>query len=34
MVKVPRESPGIGVAVDVDRVENLTTRRQVLTAAK
>ena len=30
MVKVPRESPGIGVTVDVDRVEDLTTRRQVL----
>jgi O-succinylbenzoate synthase len=34
MVKVPRESPGIGVTVDVDRVEDLTARRQVLTAAR
>jgi len=34
MVKVPREAPGIGVTVDVDRVDDLTTRRQVLTAAK
>ncbi|HTA74381.1 MAG TPA: o-succinylbenzoate synthase [Gemmatimonadaceae bacterium] len=34
MVKVPSESPGIGVTVDVDRVENLTARRQVLTAAR
>ncbi|HSY83273.1 MAG TPA: o-succinylbenzoate synthase [Gemmatimonadaceae bacterium] len=33
MVKVPRESPGIGVAVDVDRVDGLTVKRQVLTAA-
>ncbi len=34
MVKVPRESPGLGVTVDVDRVDDLTARRQVLTAAK
>ncbi len=31
MVRVPRDCPGIGVTVDVDRVENLTVRRQVLT---
>jgi O-succinylbenzoate synthase len=34
MVRVPRDCPGIGVTVDVDRVDNLTIRRQVLTAAK
>ena len=28
MVPVPRSSPGIGVAVDIDRVENLTVRRE------
>jgi o-succinylbenzoate synthase len=32
MVRVPRETPGIGVTVDVDRVENLTVRRERLTA--
>jgi o-succinylbenzoate synthase len=32
MVKVPREKAGIGVTVDVDRVENLTVRREVVTA--
>ncbi|MEJ7809479.1 MAG: o-succinylbenzoate synthase [Gemmatimonadaceae bacterium] len=30
MVHVPRTDPGIGVTVDVDRVENLTVRREVL----
>jgi O-succinylbenzoate synthase len=28
MVRVPRELPGIGVQVDVDRVEDLTVRRE------
>jgi O-succinylbenzoate synthase len=32
MVRVPREQPGIGVTVDVDRVDNLTVRREVVTA--
>jgi O-succinylbenzoate synthase len=32
MVRVPRDAPGIGVRVDEDRVENLTVRREVLTA--
>jgi O-succinylbenzoate synthase len=32
MVAVPREKPGIGVAVDMDRVDNLTVRTQVLLA--
>ncbi len=32
MVQVPREAPGIGVSVDADRVENLTVRREVITA--
>ena len=30
MVGVPRDTPGMGVAVDIDRVENLTVRREVL----
>src|SRR5579862_1274279 len=30
MVHVPRDRPGIGVTVDVGRVDNLTVRRQVL----
>jgi O-succinylbenzoate synthase len=30
MVAVPRSTPGLGVAVDVDRIENLTSRREVL----
>jgi len=34
MVKVPRETPGIGVTVDVDRVDDLPVKRQVLTAAR
>jgi len=29
MVRVPRDVPGIGVNVDVDRVEDLTVRREV-----
>jgi O-succinylbenzoate synthase len=32
MVGVPRDRPGIGVDVDVDRVENLTVRRETLSA--
>jgi O-succinylbenzoate synthase len=32
MVRVPRDEPGIGVTVDVDRVDNLTVRREVVTA--
>jgi o-succinylbenzoate synthase len=31
MVRVPRDRPGIGVTVDADRVDDLTTRREVLT---
>ena len=30
LVHVPRDVPGIGVAVDVDRVDDLTVRREVL----
>ena len=30
MVRVPRERPGIGVIVDVDRIDTLTVRRQRL----
>jgi len=30
MVRVPRDTPGMGVQVDIDRVENLTVRREVL----
>ena len=30
MVRVPRDCPGIGVTVDVDRVDDLTVRREVL----
>jgi O-succinylbenzoate synthase len=32
MVRVPRDRPGIGVTVDVDRVDNLTVRQQVVAA--
>lgn len=32
MVCVPRDVPGLGVTVDVDRVENLTVRREVIAA--
>jgi O-succinylbenzoate synthase len=31
MVKVPLDQPGIGVAIDTDRVDNLTVRSAVLT---
>jgi O-succinylbenzoate synthase len=34
MVRVPLDRPGIGVTVDVDRIEDLTVRCEVLTAAK
>ena len=30
MVRVPLDKPGMGVAVNMDRVENLTVRRQEL----
>jgi hypothetical protein len=30
MVRVPLERPGIGVTVDVDRVDDLTVRREEL----
>jgi len=30
MVSVPLDAPGIGVTVNVDRVDNLTVRSQVL----
>ena len=32
MVRVPHEQPGLGVAVDADFIESLTTRVEVLTA--
>ena len=32
MVRVPVDRPGIGVEVDVDRVDHLTVRRETLTA--
>ncbi|HTJ23929.1 MAG TPA: o-succinylbenzoate synthase [Gemmatimonadaceae bacterium] len=32
MVRVPRETPGLGVAVDADFIESLTTRVEILTA--
>jgi o-succinylbenzoate synthase len=32
MVGVPRDRPGIGVDVDIARVENLTVRREILSA--
>jgi o-succinylbenzoate synthase len=32
MVRVPRDQPGIGVTVDIDRVDDLTVRREVVTA--
>ena len=32
MVGVPHETPGLGVAVDADFIESLTTRVEVLTA--
>jgi O-succinylbenzoate synthase len=30
MVTVPLEQPGLGVTVDVDRIDNLTVRTEVL----
>jgi hypothetical protein len=33
MVPVPRTSPGIGVTVDIDRVDDLTVRREELRRA-
>jgi O-succinylbenzoate synthase len=33
MVKVPLDKPGIGVTVDIDRVENLTVRSEVIERA-
>ena len=30
MVHVPRETPGLGVAVDANRIGVITTRREVL----
>jgi O-succinylbenzoate synthase len=32
MVSVPYDRPGLGVAVDLDRVDDLTVRKQTLTA--
>jgi O-succinylbenzoate synthase len=32
MVPVPYHRPGLGVAVDLDRVDDLTVRKQTLTA--
>ncbi len=32
MVTVPRDRPGLGVEIDIDRVENLTVRRKVMRA--
>jgi O-succinylbenzoate synthase len=34
MVRVPREEPGLGVRVDVERIEAMTTRAEVLTAPR
>ncbi|HWC46845.1 MAG TPA: hypothetical protein VG868_12105, partial [Casimicrobiaceae bacterium] len=34
MVRVPRDEPGLGVRVDEDRVEALTTRVEVLNAPR
>jgi hypothetical protein len=33
MVHVPLERPGIGVEVDLDRIEDLTLRREELVAS-
>jgi hypothetical protein len=30
VIKVPLDKPGIGVTVDIDRVENLTVRSEVI----
>lgn len=32
LVRVPRDQPGVGVAVDLDRIDDLTTDRAVLSA--
>jgi L-alanine-DL-glutamate epimerase-like enolase superfamily enzyme len=32
MVSVPNDRPGLGVDVDLDRVEDLTIRKKTLTA--
>jgi hypothetical protein len=32
MVRVPLDRPGIGVEVDLDRVDDLTVRRETLAA--
>ena len=32
MVSVPLDQPGIGVLVDVDRIDDLTLRREVVTS--
>jgi hypothetical protein len=32
MIPVPYDRPGLGVAVDIDRVDDLTVRKQTLTA--
>jgi hypothetical protein len=32
MVRVPRDVPGLGVRVDLDRVESLTVRREEIAA--
>lgn len=34
MVTVPADRPGLGVTVDVDRIDNLTVRTRTLTAAR
>ena len=34
MVRVPRTEPGLGVRVDADRIESMTTRAEVLTAPR
>jgi O-succinylbenzoate synthase len=34
MVRVPVDRPGLGVAVDVGRVDNLTVRAQTLTGPR
>jgi len=34
LVAVPLERPGLGVTVDVDRIDDLTTRREVLAAPR
>jgi hypothetical protein len=34
MVRVPRERPGIGVDLDTDLIDSLTTRVEVLSATR